>query len=122
MGIVPNRRSRKDREPRDEQVGLVQLVELSAIRPSPENDRLYRPIDPNAPDIIALAESIRELGILDNLIITRDGYILSGHRRYAAAKIAGLTSVPCRIEQFNRTDDPNRFLRLLREYNRQREK
>src|SRR5438094_962216 len=51
-------------------VGLVQQMALSAIWPSPENDRLYRPIDRSEPDIIALAESICEHGVLEPIITT----------------------------------------------------
>jgi hypothetical protein len=98
-------------------------IPISEARPSPENDKLYRPVDPNAPDMAALAQSIRENGIMEPLVITEDGWILSGHRRRAAAIRAGLRSVPCRVEAgvFKDTDS-DRFFSLLREYNRQREK
>src|SRR5437016_2385324 len=91
---------------------------LSEICPSPENDRLYRPVDPTDPDFKALAENIRANGVRDALIVTRDGYIVSGHRRYAAASIAGLETVPCRTADIDH-DDP-RFLPLVRDLNRQR--
>lgn len=103
-------------------LGTVQNLPVAAIRPSPENDRLYKPIDPEDPDIAALAESIARYGVKEPLVITRDGWILSGHRRYAAAVLAGLGCVPRRIEPLRRTDDLDRFVRLLREYNRQRSK
>src|SRR5690349_4959796 len=93
-------------------------VSISDIRPSPENDRLYRPIDPNAPDIQALAQSIRERGVMEPLVITLDGYILSGHRRFAAAKVAGLTDVPVRVVSIRRSVNIDAFVRELREYNR----
>ena len=47
---------------------------------------------------------------------------MSGHRRYAAAKLAGLQTVPCRVESIKRADDIDVFVLLLREYNRQRDK
>jgi ParB-like chromosome segregation protein Spo0J len=97
-------------------------VSLSEIHPSPENDKLYRPVDLTDPEIVSLAESIRIDGVKEPLVITLDGYILSGHRRYAAAKLAGLTAVPMRIEAIRRSDDLDEFVRLLREYNRQRVK
>jgi hypothetical protein len=92
------------------------------IKPSPENAKLYRPVNPDDPEIIALAESVKERGILEPLIVTRDYWIVSGHRRHAAALVAGLSSVPCRVMDFCRENDPDRFLVLLREHNRQREK
>lgn len=105
-------------------LGLVPISEvpLDKIKPSPENDRLYKPVDAADPDIVGLGDSIALHGVKEPLVITQDGYIISGHRRYAGAKLAGLTTVPCRVEPFRRLDDPDRFLRLLREYNRQREK
>lgn len=95
---------------------------ISELQPSPENDRLYRPIDPADPDIQALANSIREHGIREPLVVSLDGYILSGHRRFAAARQARLLTVPVRVEPIRRIDDPHGFVVLLREYNRQREK
>ena len=50
----------------------------------------YGRIDPDEQSIILLAGSIGFRGILEPIVVTLDGYILSGHRRYAAAKIAGL--------------------------------
>lgn len=95
---------------------------LTDIRPSPENDRLYSPVREDDPAIQQLADSIRQHGVKEPLVVTRDGFILSGHRRYAAARLAGLRTVPCRVEPISRMEDPDRFLVLLREYNRQREK
>lgn len=100
----------------------IRSVDLADIRPSPENDRLYRPIDPDDPEFIALARSIAQYGVKEPLVITLDGWILSGHRRYAAAQATGMDRVPCRIEPIWRTDDSDGFITLLREYNRQRDK
>ena len=101
---------------------LISQIPISRIQPSPENDELYRPVDPDAPDIRDLTKSIRQNGIVEPLVITADGYILSGHRRFAAAIRAGLKKVPCRIKPIRRSDDPDEFVKLLREHNRQREK
>lgn len=109
---------------RSTKTGQVRIFTLSVkdIRPSPENDRIYRPVNPEDPSLIALAESIEEHGVMEPLVVTQDGYILSGHRRYAAAQLAGLDEVPCRVEPIRRGEDPDAFLVRLREFNRQREK
>lgn len=99
----------------------VQL-RVDEIMPSPENDQLYRPVDPNDPEVRALAKSIQTHGILEPLVVSKDRYIISGHRRYAAARLAGLETVPCRLARIYRTDDIDAFLRRLREHNRQRNK
>jgi hypothetical protein len=90
------------------------------LRPHPLNDRLYRPVSSTDPEIIALADSIRKHGLREPLVVTLDDVLLSGHRRLAAARLAGLNPVPCRVEKID-SSDPD-ALRLLREYNRQRVK
>jgi ParB-like chromosome segregation protein Spo0J len=102
--------------------GLVRIVEmdLSAIRPSPQNELLYRPVSPSDPEVLALRDSIRSFGLKEPIVVTLDGYIISGHRRHMACKLAGLKRAPCRIENIH-SSNPH-FVRLLREYNRQRVK
>lgn len=100
----------------------VSDVLLSHCRPSPENDRLYKPIDPTDPEFLKLVESVSERGVREPIVLTLDGWIVSGHRRRAAAAAAGLTAVPARYEPVRRGDDVDAFVKLLREYNRQRVK
>jgi len=112
---------RKQKKPETGHVGFSEMP-LSTIRPSPENDKLYRPVDPADPEIIGLADSIRKYRLREPIIITADGFILSGHRRYAACQLAGLDAVPVRVDPIRREDDIDGFVRLLREHNRQRDK
>jgi hypothetical protein len=93
---------------------------LDSIFPSPENELLYKPIVPTDPDIRALAASIQKNGLREPIVITRDRFILSGHRRYAACKLLGMKRVKCTVQDISR-DDPL-FEVFLREYNRQRVK
>jgi hypothetical protein len=95
---------------------------VSELKPSPENDKLYKPVDPTDSAVIELANSIIELGVKEPLVISLDGYIISGHRRYAAARLAQLEMVPCRVEAIFREGNSDAFVALLREYNRQRVK
>lgn len=99
---------------------LVRFSATGDIKPSPVNDSVYRPPQPTDADIIALAESMTKHGVLEPLVITTDGYIMSGHRRHCAATVAGLAYVPVFVEDI-RQDDPE-FVRLLVDYNRQRQK
>jgi len=99
------------------------LVPIDLVRPSPENVTLYRPVDPGDPEIVKLAESIRIHGIREPLVLSDDRWLLSGHRRHAAARLAGLIAVPCRVDtRVSRSADRDAFLVALREHNRQREK
>jgi hypothetical protein len=118
---VARKSTRKSRRAGSES-GLVLIVErnLSDIRPSPLNDKLYRPISDTDPAIIELAESIRQRGLLEPIVITLDGFILSGHRRHRACRLAGLRTVPCRVSDITSTDPE--FLPRLCESNRQRVK
>ena len=52
---------------------------LDDIWPCPDNERLYRPVDPSDPDVRALAESIRENGVREPLVVYEDrGIIILG--------------------------------------------
>jgi len=100
----------------------IVMLGINSIRPAPENVQVYKPTDRNDPDLLALAESIGKHGVQEPLVVTSDGYILSGHRRHAAARMAGLERVPCRVLRISREKHPEKVLRLLIEFNTQRVK
>lgn len=79
-------------------------IPLDAISPNPDQPR--RTFDPDA--LEELASSIRELGIIQPLSLRKVGpdeyQIIAGERRYRAASIAGLTSVPAYIRNANDTE------------------
>ena len=63
-------------------------------------------IDPEDPDTVELAASIKRVGIINPLVVVRDGddlRLVAGHRRLVAAGLAGREFVPC----FVRTPDKN---------------
>ena len=68
-------------------------IEIERLLPHPQNPRK------NLGDLSELAESIKKNGILQNLTVVKvdaDKYtVIIGHRRCAAAKLAGLTELPC---------------------------
>ena len=77
---------------------LVELP-LGRLRPAPDNLRRRAR---TGPAFNALVASVRTAGILQPLIVTppeADGThrIIAGHRRYEAAKDAGLPAVPCLV-------------------------
>jgi len=81
---------------------LLAAIPIAELRPNPQQPRRF--IDPQGLD--ELTESVRERGILQPIIVKRDGdgyLIMAGERRYRAAKAAGLTVVPAIV----RDDDPN---------------
>ncbi len=93
---------------------MIQNIEISKIRPHYDNPRK------DLGDLTELADSIKSNGILQNLTVVpwfskitgvgaddpkqqeEMGYIVViGHRRLAAAKLAGLTVVPCAISDMS---------------------
>jgi ParB-like chromosome segregation protein Spo0J len=98
--------------------GQVRILPVASIEPAPENELIYRAISEEDPDIQGLAESIKKNGIIEPLVISKDNFVLSGHRRLFAALLAGLTEVPCRTEDISHND--LFFKHRLTEYNRQR--
>jgi protein gp37/ParB-like chromosome segregation protein Spo0J len=96
---------------------MAQIVDKRAVgllRPHPENDRIYG--DQADEGLVA---SVRAKGILNPLLITPVGQIISGHRRWDAAKKCGMPEVP--VVVFASTDETD-ILEALLESNRQREK
>ncbi len=81
---------------------MIKNIEITKLSPHPNNPRK------NLGDLTELAESIKVQGILQNLTVMPDHnwynsdtkefekfIVVIGHRRLAAAKLAGLTEVPC---------------------------
>jgi ParB family chromosome partitioning protein len=70
------------------------VLPLEALVPSPQPRRRFENLE-------ALAESIREKGVLQPLLVRPLGdgryAIVAGERRYRAAKMAGLAEVPVRV-------------------------
>lgn len=87
--------------------GLLE-VPVNAVAPNPKQPRTHW----DEEEIQSLAASIREVGILQPIVVRRagdEGYeLVAGERRLRAAKVAGLATVPVVLRD---TDDAD----LLRE-------
>ena len=103
---------------RKSEIRHAQVWPLNGIRPAPENDEIYRPISvDHVRDLIA---DIREHGMLEPILVSADGYIISGHRRYFVARLIGFAEVPVRFHSVSRERNYEKFLRLLVGANAQR--
>ena len=102
------------------ELDLVQVRPLSSILQAPENDDIYSAIAWDDPEIMQLALSIQKHGVQEPLLISRDGFIISGHRRRIAAYLAKLEHVPVRIHPLSRAENHAEFLQLLVAMNSQR--
>jgi len=81
----------------------AQILPIDLIDPNP-----YQPRSEITPDSISdLVESVKELGVLQPLLVSRKGdrfILIAGHRRMAASKLSGLTEAPCIIKELAETD------------------
>jgi hypothetical protein len=100
----------------------VKLVPIDQLKPSPENEEIYGPINfETDPALQSTVDSIERLGLEEPIIVTADKYILSGHRRFVAVQHLGWEEVPVRFSKIRR-DESTDYHRLLAEYNPQRVK
>jgi hypothetical protein len=105
---------------RKSELAHIQVWPLDSISPAPENDDIYHSIALDSPEIWDLAQSIKQYGVQEPLLISTDGYIISGHRRRIAASLAGLSEVPVRVYPVSRERNRETFVKLLVEMNSQR--
>jgi N6-adenosine-specific RNA methylase IME4/ParB-like chromosome segregation protein Spo0J len=91
------------------------LYETTMLKPHPVNRKLYG-AETISQDFI---DSIKENGILEPLVIKRDGTIISGHRRWLTAKALNMESVPVRVLEFDNELDEREAIII---FNKQREK
>ena len=95
-----------------------QLIDLDLSLIVPDEDQPRKDFSEEA--LAALANSIREHGVLQPIVVVKDGAkykIVAGERRYRASKLAGLEKIPAII----RTLDAQNRLELSIIENAQRE-
>ncbi|RWZ78560.1 MAG: ParB/RepB/Spo0J family partition protein [Candidatus Microsaccharimonas sossegonensis] len=84
----------------DERVSELKNVQLSKVTTDPDQPR--RTFDLEA--LNELAESIREHGVLQPIIVTKKGsgyQIVAGERRFRASQIAGLETIPALVRSMS---------------------
>lgn len=98
-------------------IGAIAEIEIAKIKPNPDQPRTQF----SREALEELASSIRELGIIQPITVRKNSggtfTIISGERRYRAAKIAGLEKLPCYI----RLADDQTMLEMALVENIQRE-
>ena len=81
------------------QAGVLEL-ELTRIEPNPKQPRKHF----DGESLAELAESIKSFGVIQPLIVKQaeGGYylIIAGERRWRAARLAGLTSLPAIVKDY----------------------
>ncbi|MDD4315691.1 MAG: ParB/RepB/Spo0J family partition protein [Clostridia bacterium] len=94
----------------------ILFIAVGSIKPNPGQPRKSF----GEEGIAELAESIREYGILQPLVLKKDGdsyIIVAGERRYRAAKLAGVQEVPAIIKEL--TDQKTREISLIENLQRE---
>jgi ParB-like nuclease domain len=67
----------------------IETIPVGGMRPHPGNARTH-----SKKQIRQIADSIRQFGFINPVLIGEDGSIIAGHGRVEAAKLLGLDSVP----------------------------
>jgi hypothetical protein len=94
---------------------------VASLKPSPENEHIYRPVDDDA-DIDKLAAAVAKNGCAP-LVVTLDNFIVSGHRRRQALIQLDQEFVRCEVLPRRRDSyTTDEYIQLLREHNQQRNK
>lgn len=70
--------------------GEIQKLSITSINPAD-----YNPREITEEALEGLKESIRQFGIVENLVVNKDMTLISGHQRLRAATELGITQVPC---------------------------
>ena len=107
--LIPNKNEKKpktsakidDREKKEEEVLKSGEIMAKINQVEPNRDQPRKDFDEDA--LVELADSIKQFGILQPLIVQKkkDYYeIIAGERRWRAAKIAGVKEVPVIVKEF----------------------
>ena len=78
----------------------VSMIAVTELDRNPDQPRR----DFDEASLQALADSIREAGVLQPLLVVEKGgryRIVAGERRFRAARIAGLQAVPCIVRDLS---------------------
>jgi site-specific DNA-methyltransferase (adenine-specific) len=94
----------------------VTTISPDKLRPHPRNEKVYGE-DEELED--SFVQSVDQKGVLEPLVVNRNHKIISGHRRWTAARRTGTEEVPVRVVEF---DDDLQEREALIEFNRQRDK
>jgi ParB family chromosome partitioning protein len=94
--------------------GQLYMINLNDLLPDTEQPRKYL----DAAALTELVESIRQYGVLQPVLFRKDNggllYVVAGERRCAAARTAGLTTIPAIYKQSDNYDEISLIENILR--------
>lgn len=97
----------KNEIPTGKDASSIQYIHIEELYPHPDNPRK------DVGDVTELAESIKANGILQNLtVVPYEGSyrVIIGHRRLAAANLAGIEVLPCVVVEMTEKDQIHTML------------
>lgn len=104
--LIPNKKEKTTSAPERDKEAIFE-IEVERIKPNPYQPR--KEFDEEG--LKALAESIKEHGVLQPLLVSRVGdalspeyHLIAGERRLLASRLAGLTRVPVIIREPSEQD------------------
>lgn len=96
--------------------GQITEVAIDVLKVHPRNQEFFDDI--GGSDYTNFKESIKNEGIISEIVVAADMTILSGHQRYKAAKELGMTKVPVRIRSDIDSDDDKLKILLAANFGR----
>lgn len=81
----------------------ITYMKLSDLKPHPRHDEFLDNLEGKHWD--KFVSSIKENGVLFNILVTQDGVIVDGYERFKACKELGYTDIPCIVKYYNFEDD-----------------
>lgn len=97
---------------------MSNFIDIDTLRVWEGNNQLYNP--PTDDRILELVNDIAENGLLEPLVVSQDGTIISGNTRYKACKYIGMKEIEVRVFDIYSGDE--RFAGLAKSFNNQRRK
>lgn len=84
----------------------IQQIPINSLKPYPQNAKKHP-----AEQVEHIANSIREFGFQQPIVVDKDNVVVIGHGRLLAAKKLNMDSVPC-VRADDLTDEQIKALRL----------
>ena len=99
----------------------IHEVSVSLLRPNPDNHKVYDTQLATDQDFLMLCDTMRDAGRNEEPItITTDCEIISGHRRFGAAKQIGLPTLRCVIDRSARSPEIRKLKLIMHNMHRRK--
>ena len=80
---------------------MTMKIPINLLKTCPINSEIYRDSD-----VGDLVNSIREVGLLQPIVVTPDNTIISGHRRFKSIQSLGWTEVEVEVKEVEEDSIP----------------